>query len=220
MLLAVGAALTTAAIGCGDKTKKDERVSEDDASKRKKTDVTARASSSAVSSSVSTPRAASTADASSAAVSSAPSGKYPDIDKLLGAKDKWSPVPFQTLEEEMAPAEVAKIFPGLDKLDEHGFSKIDVKDVPGVMSYEVLYLGDSKNQLATAEIHFDPKLTSDELWNALLSGMKRKYGDKYDTIAPRSLLWISDNLDTAELEEDIDFLRDPEKPFFVIKVSI
>ena len=81
-------------------------------------------------------------------------------------------------------------------------------------------LGESKAELAVAEIQFDPKLTSEEFWKYLVEGMKKKYGTKFDTPSTRTATWTNSDFKTAELTEETNYEADPPNSFFSISIML
>lgn len=216
-------------VACGDK-KKDKASKEDDdeddrPKKKKKKDGDAKSSADKPAATASatgdaTGATSATGDATSTGGTTAVAAGKPDLDKLLGPKGEWTPVVFSKLKEDMPPADVAKVFPGADKSDTFGIVGVDVKDQPGVWRWQFLYLGETKNKLAFAEIQFDPKLTTDDFWNSLMTAMKKKYGDKFQQVSTRSITWTNDDFKTAELTEETSYEIDPPKSFFSISVML
>lgn len=99
-----------------------------------------------------------------------------DLARLFGTKaDGWSLPPFAKLKEDMTPAEVGKIIPGGDKLDEYGFVEIKKTDVKGVAMYKLSYQdAGGKKGLKFVAIWFDPAFTDEPFWNALVDHLKQK----------------------------------------------
>jgi hypothetical protein len=122
-----------------------------------------------------------------------------DLDKLLGTKaDGWSLPPTAKLKEDQTPAEVGKLLPGGEKIDEYGFSEIKPTNVKGVAMYKLSYQdSNGKKGLKFISILFDPAMTDEPFWNALVDHLQKKlavdmtdHGDHHvQWIGPGFLSW-------------------------------
>lgn len=229
--IAMGLAIVAPTVGCDKKKEKSSKEDDDEDEKPRKKkgdDKDAKSGSPAKSGDAPKPEGsgptaglAPTAPTAPATGAVAPSNsKYPDLAKLLGDKSNWVPPPFSMLKEDMAPAEVAKTFPGADKTGEFGIVEVPVTGQPGVWRYQFLYLGQTKNELAFVEIQFEPKLVSDEFWKHLVDGLKAKYGDKFEAPSTRSHTWTGSDFRIVELSEETDYESDPPRSYFAISVML
>ena len=128
-----------------------------------------------------------------------------DLAKLLGTKaDGWTVPPFAKLKEDMTPAEVGKIIPGAEKIDAYGFAEVKKTDVKGVDLYKFSYLdAGGKKALKFATIQFDPKLTDEPFWVALVSHLKDKLAVEMTDHGGHHINWIGPSMSLWSLSKGI-----------------
>ena len=128
-----------------------------------------------------------------------------DLAKLLGTKaDGWTVPPFAKLKEDMTPAEVGKIIPGAEKIDTYGFAEVKKTDVKGVDLYKFSYQdAGGKKGLKFATIQFDPKLTDEPFWVALVSHLKDKLAVDMTDHGGHHINWIGPSMNLWSLSKGI-----------------
>lgn len=119
----------------------------------------------------------------------------PELTACIGDKGLAVPV-FAKLKRGMTPAEVAAVWPGADKLDTFGFSKVAAKDCAGADKFVFYFQKDRKtNELAlyNVAIQFDKALTGDaDFYQRISTLLVAKYGplkNPEKALAKRILTW-------------------------------
>lgn len=144
-----------------------------------------------------------------------------DLVRVIGTKkDGWAPVAFAKLKAKMTPADVAKDFPGADKVSKFGFVKLPAKGAAGVREYELYFAKDKATQIPTelqsVKIIFDPKLTDAAgFWDTLLKVCVAKYGPaKPEQVEKRLVTWIGPRFKPAQL------VKFPERGGAVLQLQV
>jgi len=127
-----------------------------------------------------------------------------DLAKLLGTKaDGWVLPPFAKLKEDMTPAQVGKLLPGGDKMDQFGFAEVKAA-VKGAVLYKLAYQDSAgKKGLKFATILFDPKLTDEAFWNALVDHLQKKLGADMTDHGDHHVNWVGPGFTLWSLSKGI-----------------
>jgi hypothetical protein len=127
-----------------------------------------------------------------------------DLGKVLGTKaDGWAVPAFAKLREDMTPAQVGKIIPGAEKIDEYGFAEVKAS-VRGVASYKLSYQDSGgKKGLKFAEIWFDPKLTDEPFWTALVDHLQKRLAADMTDHGGHHVTWVGPGFTIWSLSKGI-----------------
>jgi hypothetical protein len=120
-------------------------------------------------------------------------------------QDGWLPkvLAGKGLKKGLTPAETGKIIPGADRVSEFSFSKVTVKDVPGLKRYEFYYAkGGSTPQLESVRLTFDPMLN--QAYPDLVKVLSSKYGEaKPEDVKKQIIVWVNPDFLTAQLTKQV-----------------
>lgn len=127
-----------------------------------------------------------------------------DLTKVIGTKkDGWTPVAFAKLKKGMTPAEVAKLFPGADKVSKFGFVTV-ASSSPVAPELEFYFAKDKKTneptELRSAKIHFAASVVYEEL----VKVCEAKFGKvkKQEEIEKKLITWIGPHFRSAQLMQN------------------
>ena len=132
-----------------------------------------------------------------------------DLQRSIGSKkDGWSPVIVRGLRGQMTPEQVAKYFPGADRVPDTGMVEIPVEGKPGLDRLKFWFQNDRRamkpSRLSSVTLIFDAKLTDvpafyDTLWRVC----ERKFGKikKREKIEKKFITWVSPSFRIAQLSK-------------------
>jgi hypothetical protein len=122
-------------------------------------------------------------------------------------QDGWLPKIFagKGLKQGLSPAAVGKIIPGAEKVSEYGFSKIPVRNIPGLKNYEFYYGNDSTGKpalLQAVKLEFDP--ANNKAYPDLVKVLTRKYGEASpEDVKKGMIVWVNADLLSAQLTKPL-----------------
>jgi hypothetical protein len=120
---------------------------------------------------------------------------------IIGTQqDGWLPkvLAGKGLKKGLSPAETGKIIPGAEQVTDYGFSKVTVKEVPGLKRYEFYYAKGNTPQLESVRLTFDPMLN--QAYPALVKVLSSKYGEaKPEDVKKQIIVWVNPDFLTAQL---------------------
>lgn len=125
-----------------------------------------------------------------------------ELTKLFGTTKAWQPEFLTKVKYGMGYDELAKIFPGLGKPDEYGFSEGPLKSSPITSLIEIRYDDAGKATDVTIFFKSDLGIKKDELRKLIKDAIVAKWGKESgdeDNIAT----WVNDSFDTIQLTFDV-----------------
>jgi hypothetical protein len=120
-------------------------------------------------------------------------------------QDGWLPkvLAGKGLKKGLTPAQTGKIIPGAEQVTDYGFSKVTVKNVPGLKEYQFYYAkGGSALQLEAVRLTFDPMLN--QAYPDLVKVLSSKYGEaKPEDVKKQIIVWVNPDFLTAQLTKQV-----------------
>jgi hypothetical protein len=121
-----------------------------------------------------------------------------DVGAFLGTRaDGWTPKALGPLRKGLTRPQVAKLFPGADKVDHSEVSEVRIKDVKGIVLYRFHF---NDNHLFEVDVHFEPSLHNAPFRETLLKAGSAKWGPPKENTADR-IRWQSADIRDITFED-------------------
>ena len=106
-----------------------------------------------------------------------PSKNLPDLRLSIGSRHEGgdAPIALARLTRAMTRTDVDALYPGAKRVSRFGFSKVRVKEPPGVAAIEFYFTKEGK--LYSAKLQYKPSLTSAAFGEYFTRVVKNKYGE-------------------------------------------